>query len=615
VRNSIEVIAMTASPSFSLDPEHFNILHVEDEPGFARSSDQRYEGPLKRFVESALKYYPPTEIRWEVAPTLERALAAMATAERELPKRGFDALFCDLQIPGEGKTSEVNGFKVLQKRGEYNWPGAVVVLSSFAEDQDTLQMRARHDRINFDEWLNKTQDLVESNIPKLQRYLAPLHKLTRQLEEGDDPVFLSDRLMQKLLREIVHVAQRPITKWPCTKMLLLGQPGSGKNAVTRVFHSLLPKKSGRHGLLTQNCGSLVSLGEGARIRLFGSHDFQLIKDGEGVFEWATSYSTPPSKDGSPEYGIPDYTLAGTVFLDEFAELNPDIQASVLNALEEGFVVRAGSRAYSRANIGCNVVCATNMPLHELLSGKKGVRRDLWDRIPIVLEVPSLKERLDDEPNLLRELLPRMAARHLGLAADGYLDITVAQSVLEVLSVAVQKGQIESMRQLQSMAELWGTERAITDGNLRQVTRKLKLQGNEGVMSRGLDLKAMARELSLPNGLMDNDLPEDTAKAIEWAHSRDEGGKGAPPIDELEPQEVQQRAVLLSKFIPDSKIEQIFGFKLGSKRARLYRVTHKLNIPNERNEDGEGILRFLRDEDSAPGQPMAHTAQVHSVTQS
>jgi DNA-binding NtrC family response regulator len=607
---------MTASPSRSLDPEHYNILHVEDEPGFARLSDKGYEGPLKRFVESALKYYPQTEIRWEVAPTLELALAAMEMAERELPKRGFDALFCDLQIPGEGKTSEVNGFKVLQKRGEYNWPGAVVVLSSFAEDQDTLQMRrARHDRINFDEWLNKTEDLIEGNIPKLQRYLVPLHKLTRQLEQGDDPVFFSDRLMQKLLREIVHVAQRPITKWPCTKMLLLGQPGSGKNAVTRVFHSLLPKKSGRNGLLTQNCGSLVSLGEGARIRLFGSHDFQQIEDGEGVFGWATHYSVPPRRDGSFEYGTPDYTLAGTVFLDEFAELNPDIQASVLNALEEGFVVRAGSRAYSRANIGCNVVCATNTPLHELLSGEKGIRRDLWDRIPVVLEVPSLKERLDDEPNLLRELLPRMAARHLGLGADGYLEITVAQSVLEVLNVAVQKGEIESMRQLQSMAELWGKERAITDGNLRHAMGKLRLQGTAGEVSRGLDLAAMARELGLRKELCVNDLPEDTAKAIEWAHRRDEGGKGSPPLKTLGSQEVRKRAELLSKFILDNKIENIFELKTEAMRAQLHRTTKKLRIPNSRNDEGVGILRYLLEEDPEPDQSVDPAPGGPRVTQS
>src|SRR5262249_34519987 len=148
-------------------------------------------------------------------------------------------------------------------------------------------------------------------------------------------------------------AYSPVGGWPLSRTLIVGDFGCGKGMLARTFRQLLCDRADSLGnrercarLETMNCASLVSDGEGGRIALFGAREYQAMDDKTGLFERATWYGTATTRveelpsTGRRERDQIQFKRAGVAFLDEFTTLRPDLQAAILNALEEGEVRRA-----------------------------------------------------------------------------------------------------------------------------------------------------------------------------------------------------------------------------------------------------------------------------------
>lgn len=172
-------------------------------------------------------------------------------------------------------------------------------------------------------------------------------------------------------------------------VLVLGETGSGKEAVADAVHQL----SARHSrpIIKVNCGAIPR--ELIDSELFG-HE-------KGAFTGASS-SRP---------GYFEMADGGTLFLDEVGEMPPDSQVRLLRVLDSGMVRRVGGTRIFHVDV--RIVAATQDDLpRKVMDGR--FRRDLWYRLSVFpIRVPPLRERLGDIPVLVRHFV-QTKAHKLGL---------------------------------------------------------------------------------------------------------------------------------------------------------------------------------------------------------
>jgi DNA-binding NtrC family response regulator len=165
-------------------------------------------------------------------------------------------------------------------------------------------------------------------------------------------------------------------------VLLLGETGVGKEYLARILH--LSSDRSRGPFVAINCAAIPS--ELLEAELFGI--------GKGV---ATGVLERPGK----------FQLAerGTLFLDEIGEMPADLQAKLLRALQEKEVQPVGSGPVS---VDIRVVAATNTDLQARMEDGR-FRRDLYYRVAgCALRIPSLRERKEDVPVLVEQLVQGFA---------------------------------------------------------------------------------------------------------------------------------------------------------------------------------------------------------------
>src|ERR1700739_1081796 len=159
-------------------------------------------------------------------------------------------------------------------------------------------------------------------------------------------------------------------------VLLRGQSGTGKEVLAKLIH--MPSPWGNGSFVKVNCPAIP--GTLLESELFGYE--------RGAFTGA--YGVKP--------GRVELAHRGTLFLDEIAELDPSLQAKLLQLLQDGEISRIG--AFGGRRIDVRFVCATNRSLErEMESGN--FREDLFYRINVLaIQLPPLRERRDDIPALV-----------------------------------------------------------------------------------------------------------------------------------------------------------------------------------------------------------------------
>ena len=209
-------------------------------------------------------------------------------------------------------------------------------------------------------------------------------ELVSEALERSRPLLGESPVMQALDREIDMVARSDLT------VLLTGETGTGKEVLARIIHS----RSGRAAqpLVHVNCAALPDTL--AETELFGHV--------RGAFTGAAA-------DRAGKFELAN---GGTLFLDEVGELPLSIQAKLLRAVQFGEVQRVGSDRFHHVEV--RIIAATNRVLPvEVREGR--FRADLYHRLSVYpLQVPPLRERLDDVPILAGHFLEQ-SRRRLGLA--------------------------------------------------------------------------------------------------------------------------------------------------------------------------------------------------------
>jgi transcriptional regulator with GAF, ATPase, and Fis domain len=184
-------------------------------------------------------------------------------------------------------------------------------------------------------------------------------------------------------------------------VLILGETGTGKELVAHEIHRRSARKDGP--LVRVNCASIPR-------ELFESEFFGHVR---GSF-------TGAMRDRAGRFETAE---GGTIFLDEVGEIPLDIQNKLLRVLQEKRYERVGDDRTRQANV--RIVAATNRDLKKAAAAGK-FREDLYYRLNVFpIQVPPLRERLDDIPILAKHFV-ELSARELKCAKPRLTRAAVTQ---------------------------------------------------------------------------------------------------------------------------------------------------------------------------------------------
>jgi Nif-specific regulatory protein len=250
-------------------------------------------------------------------------------------------------------------------------------------------------------------DDLEFTLAVARQLGAVWHRLARQATLTAENRSLRDQLrleseivgrsspLRNIESQVVRVAETRAT------VLVRGESGAGKELVARAIHMSSPRRDAP--FICLNCAALTeTLLES---ELFG-HE-------KGAFTGAT------------ERMIGKFEAAdgGTIFLDEIGEMALSTQAKFLRVLEGHPFERVGGNTQIKVDV--RVVAATNRPLEEAVRAGT-FRRDLFFRLQVVqLDVPPLRDRLDDVPLLADHFLKKFA-RETGRKMRGFTESALAK---------------------------------------------------------------------------------------------------------------------------------------------------------------------------------------------
>src|SRR5512133_2383996 len=169
-----------------------------------------------------------------------------------------------------------------------------------------------------------------------------------------------------------------------TTVLVTGESGTGKEVVARAIHDRGERRD--QPFVAINCGAIPE----------GLIESELFGHEKGSFTGAT--------DTKP--GLFEVAGSGTLFLDEVAELPPQLQVKLLRALQERRIRRVGGKA--DIAVDARIVAATNRDLQEEVAAGR-FREDLFYRLNVIqIRMPPLRARRDDIPAFLGHFLARFA---------------------------------------------------------------------------------------------------------------------------------------------------------------------------------------------------------------
>ncbi len=217
----------------------------------------------------------------------------------------------------------------------------------------------------------------------------------------------NSRGIQQVRRMIDKVSDSDAT------VLILGESGTGKEVVARNIHYHSPRRN--KPFVPLNCGAIPS--ELLESELFG-HE-------KGAFTGAIS----------ARQGRFEMAEGGTLFLDEIGDMDMQMQVKLLRVLQERTFERVGSNKTMTANV--RIIAATHRNLEKAIEDG-GFREDLYYRLNVFpIEMPPLRERAEDIPLLIQEIIKRLQHENRG-------SVSLTQSAVMALSQHHWPGNVREL---------------------------------------------------------------------------------------------------------------------------------------------------------------------------
>ena len=318
--------------------------------------------------------------------------ASAADARKILEQEWIKVVLCDQRMP------DMTGIELCAEIRE-RWPETIrMIISGYTDSDDLIAAINDGGIYQFiskpwqpDEVISKLRNAVElfelhrkterlslelKLRPKtLQEEVEQQRKVLQSRYSFDNGIVRSpDSCMELVCDEIQRVAPFDVT------VLITGESGTGKELCARALHYNSLRQN--EPFVAENCGALPD--ELLESELFGHK--------RGAFTGAAQ----------DRIGLFQSADGGTLFLDEIGDTSPAFQLKLLRVLQEGEVRPLGSN--TRVPVNVRVISATNRNLEEAVREGR-FRQDLYYRLAIFeVNVPPLRERLDDVPYLAVHLL-------------------------------------------------------------------------------------------------------------------------------------------------------------------------------------------------------------------
>jgi formate hydrogenlyase transcriptional activator len=219
--------------------------------------------------------------------------------------------------------------------------------------------------------------------------------------------------LRRVLKQVETVAPTGST------VLIYGETGTGKELIARAIHNLSPRHS--NAFVKLNCAAIPT----------GLLESELFGHEKGAFTGAVAQ----------RIGRFELANRGTVFLDEVGEIPLELQTKLLRVLQEREFERLGSTRTIQTD--ARLIAATNRDLSEMVEGQK-FRSDLFYRLNVFpVRVPSLRERPEDIPLLVRHFVQHFARR---------MNRVIETIPSETMSALTQYQWPGNIRELQNLIE-------------------------------------------------------------------------------------------------------------------------------------------------------------------
>jgi DNA-binding NtrC family response regulator len=333
----------------------------------------------------------------------QQALAA-------LKDNAQDLVISDLRMPG------LSGIEFLKKvRAEY--PETIVVMITAYGTVETAveAMKAgAYDYITKPVHPDELKLCVERALEHVH-LLEEVRTLRVSLNQkyGFENILGQSNSLLSVLDQAARVAKTKST------VLIRGETGTGKELLARALHFNSPRSE--KPFVTINCGAIPK--ELLESELFGH--------AKGAFTGAIAH-----KKGKIESAD-----GGTVFLDEIGEMPLDLQVKLLRLIQEGEIEKIGTLAPTTIDV--RVVAATHRNLQNMI--EDGLfREDLYYRLAVIpLELPPLRERTEDIPEMVQHFFVKSCQRH------GRPDLVLPASLLPCFTTYRWPGNV---RELENVVE-------------------------------------------------------------------------------------------------------------------------------------------------------------------
>lgn len=290
------------------------------------------------------------------------AAQARASRARQTP----DLVLLDIWMP------DVDGISLLREWSATAADGCPVVMMS---GHGTVETAVEATRLGAFDFVEKPLSLAKL-LRTVERALDAGKRRRQSGKLGVPPLMVpvgKSKIMQQLRAELQQIAGNN------SSVLLIGEPGSGREAFARYLHERGPR-AGRP-FVTLIASSLREAD--AESRLFGQDD----------------------SNGGRRPGLLEEAADGTLFIHEIEDLPPTAQRLLVGVLESGRFTRIGGS--EPVNFGARVLSSAQ-PGIENRAGAEGLRRDLLAHLNmLIVRVPPLRDYAEDVPELLRHYVDRV----------------------------------------------------------------------------------------------------------------------------------------------------------------------------------------------------------------
>jgi two-component system, NtrC family, response regulator PilR len=299
-----------------------------------------------------------------------RTAADVAGAQKLLKSQHFDLCLTDMRLP------DGDGLDLVAWIQEHRSHVPVAVITAHGN----VESAVRALKLGAFDFVSKPLDLGV-----LRKLVGSAIRLGSRTGEGASSIrgtqlIGASAVMQQLREMIARVArsQAPVH--------ISGESGTGKELVARLIHESSARQEA--AFVPVNCGAIPT--ELMESELFGHK--------RGSFTGAVA----------DKKGLVQSAEGGTLFLDEVADLPLHMQVKLLRLLQEKTVRPIGESREEAVDV--RILSATHKNLSQLVAEGR-FREDLFYRIDVIeLRVPSLRERVDDIPDLAEAILERLARR-------------------------------------------------------------------------------------------------------------------------------------------------------------------------------------------------------------